>query len=338
MTRRAVVLMNLGGPDSPEAVRPFLYNLFSDQAIIRLPAPLRLPLAALIASRRAPTARQIYAQLGGASPLLANTRGAGARARSANSAPDHRCFIAMRYWHPLTAAAVSEVEAMGARRDRAAAALPAILDDDDAILARRLGARGDGGSASTCRPDASAPIPTRPALSRRSRPSTGDALDAARAEAHPIRLLLSAHGLPEKIVRAGDPYPREVATTAAALLRRSPAGIDARVLDLTRSAIRAGSARSPGSDPRSRRNCGGPAATGSALSSCRSRLSRSIRRRWSNSIASTADVAEQMRRPVLPPGADRRRRSPVHRRAGRSGPRRRLAAPRCGRNPARERR
>ena len=69
------------------------------------------------------------------------------------------------------------------------------------------------------RPDASAPIPTRPALSPRSRPRPGDALDAARAEAHPIRLLLSAHGLPEKIVKSGDPYPREVATTAAALLR-----------------------------------------------------------------------------------------------------------------------
>ncbi len=109
MSRRAVVLMNLGGPDSPDAVRPFLYNLFSDQAIIRLPAPLRLPLAALIASRRAATAREIYAQLGGASPLLANTQ-AQARALERELGPDHRCFIAMRYWHPLTATAVSEVK------------------------------------------------------------------------------------------------------------------------------------------------------------------------------------------------------------------------------------
>src|SRR5207253_8145328 len=72
MGRRAVVLMNLGGPDSPDAVRPFLYNLFSDPAIIGLPAALRLPLAWLIAARRAPVARAIYAQLGGSSPLLAN--------------------------------------------------------------------------------------------------------------------------------------------------------------------------------------------------------------------------------------------------------------------------
>ena len=141
VSRRAVVLMNLGGPDSPEAVRPFLYNLFSDPAIIRLPAPLRLPLAALIASRRAATAREIYAQLGGASPLLANTRRRRARSKR-ELGPDYRCFIAMRYWHPLTAAAVSEVKQWRPGRDRAAAALPAILDDDDGILARRLGARG----------------------------------------------------------------------------------------------------------------------------------------------------------------------------------------------------
>ena len=72
MTRRAVVLINLGGPIARSgAAVP--YNLFSDKAIIRLPAVLRVPLATLIASRRAPIARRIFAQLGGGSPLLANT-------------------------------------------------------------------------------------------------------------------------------------------------------------------------------------------------------------------------------------------------------------------------
>src|SRR5437763_3085387 len=100
MPRRAVVLMNLGGPDSPKAIRPFLYNLFSDPAIIDLPAPLRLPLAWAIAVRREKVAREIYAQLGGASPLLANTE-AQARALEAVLGDQHRCFVAMRYWHPL---------------------------------------------------------------------------------------------------------------------------------------------------------------------------------------------------------------------------------------------
>jgi len=107
MARVAVVLMNLGGPDSPAAVRPFLYNLFSDTAIIDLPAPLRRPLAWLIARQRSRVAAEIYAHLGGASPLLANTE-AQARALEAELGPDYRCFIAMRYWHPLTGAAVAQ--------------------------------------------------------------------------------------------------------------------------------------------------------------------------------------------------------------------------------------
>src|SRR5207244_13034023 len=74
MARVAVVLMNLGGPDSPAAVRPFLYNLFSDPAIIDLPALLRQPLAWLIARQRSRVAGEIYAHLGGAWPLLANTK------------------------------------------------------------------------------------------------------------------------------------------------------------------------------------------------------------------------------------------------------------------------
>src|SRR5437660_3119325 len=91
MARRAVVLMNLGGPDSPAAIRPFLYNLFSDPAIIKLPTLLRLPLAGLISWRRAPTARAIYAQLGGASPLLENTL-AQALALETALGEDDRCF------------------------------------------------------------------------------------------------------------------------------------------------------------------------------------------------------------------------------------------------------
>src|SRR5436190_8260592 len=105
MARTAVVLMNLGGPDSPAAVRPFLYNLFSDPAIIDLPALVRQPVAWLIARQRSRVAGKIYSQLGGASPLLANTE-AQAQALEAEFGSEYRCFVAMRYWHPLTGAAV----------------------------------------------------------------------------------------------------------------------------------------------------------------------------------------------------------------------------------------
>jgi protoporphyrin/coproporphyrin ferrochelatase len=222
VSRRAVVLMNLGGPDSPDAVRPFLYNLFSDKAIIRLPAPLRLPLASLIASRRAATAREIYAQLGGASPLLANTQ-AQARALERELGPDHRCFVAMRYWHPLTATAVSEVKQWNPDEIVLLPLYPqfSTTTTQSSLAIWEREARRQRLQAPTRR---ICSYPDIPGFIAALAASTREALDTAqadiiRAEARPVRLLLSAHGLPEKIVKAGDPYPREVATTAAALLR-----------------------------------------------------------------------------------------------------------------------
>src|SRR6266478_2162297 len=108
MARTAVVLMNLGGPDRLEAVQPFLFNLFSDPAILRLPAFARLPLAYVISRRRARVAREIYRKLGGGSPLLANTE-AQARALEAVLGPQHRCFVAMRYWHPTSSDTARDV-------------------------------------------------------------------------------------------------------------------------------------------------------------------------------------------------------------------------------------
>src|SRR5271169_5558577 len=104
----AIVLMNLGGPDSLDAVEPFLFNLFKDPAIIRLPGPLRLPLAWLVARGRVKMAREIYARLGGASPLLANTE-AQALALETALGDRYRCFVAMRYWHPTSEEAARAV-------------------------------------------------------------------------------------------------------------------------------------------------------------------------------------------------------------------------------------
>src|SRR4249920_187834 len=101
--RVALVLFNLGGPDSLEAVQPFLFNLFSDPAIIRLPGPVRRLLAAALSRRRAPVARDIYRELGGASPLLPQTseqaRALERRLRQRDL--DARVFVCMRYWHPM---------------------------------------------------------------------------------------------------------------------------------------------------------------------------------------------------------------------------------------------
>jgi protoporphyrin/coproporphyrin ferrochelatase len=214
MARRGVVLMNLGGPDSPSAVRPFLYNLFSDPAIIGLPVVLRLPLAWLIAMRRSIIAQKIYAQLGGGSPLLANTE-AQARALEAELGADYRCFIAMRYWHPLTAATVAAVAAW---QPDEIVLLPLYPQYSTTTTASSLKAWSDEGKRQGLA------VPTRTVGSYPTATGFVAALAASIANMlddvadKPVRLLLSAHGLPRRIVRAGDPYPREVEATAAAVV------------------------------------------------------------------------------------------------------------------------
>ena len=115
MSRTAVVIYNLGGPDSPEAVRPFLKNLFSDPMILRVPAPVRWFLSWFIAWRRAPVARGIYARIGGRSPILPETEKQAA-ALQAVLGDGYKVFIAMRYWHPFADEAARDVAAWGPKR------------------------------------------------------------------------------------------------------------------------------------------------------------------------------------------------------------------------------
>jgi protoporphyrin/coproporphyrin ferrochelatase len=216
MTRRAVVLMNLGGPDSPAAVQPFLYNLFSDAAIINLPTLLRLPLARLIALRRSKVAREIYAHLGGASPLFANTE-AQARSLEVELGEGHRCFIAMRYWHPMTRETVAEVKAW---QPDEVVLLPLYPQFSTTTTASSLTAWRNEAARQGFR------VPTR--IVERYPTAAGfveavaglieEALKAAESESAPVRLLMSAHGLPLRTVQRGDPYPQEIESTAAAIV------------------------------------------------------------------------------------------------------------------------
>jgi ferrochelatase len=209
--RRAIVLLNLGGPDSPAAIRPFLYNLFSDPAIIALPAPLRLPLAALIAWRRAPTAGAIYAQLGGSSPLLENTLAQAAALETVLGGED-RCFVAMRYWHPFAA------ETARAVRE---------YDPDEIVLLPlypQYSTTTTGSSLADWRKAAAEEGLACPVQNIRSYPDEPGFVEALKDAIAPYldrepppRLLLSAHGLPMRIVDKGDPYPQEIERTARAV-------------------------------------------------------------------------------------------------------------------------
>ena len=114
----AVVLFNLGGPDGPDAVRPFLQNLFCDPAIIALPAIIRLPLGWMIARRRAPIAKEIYAQIGGGSPIVPETRkqAQALESRLSQDGIEAKCVVAMRYWRPFSDEAAAQVKAFNPDR------------------------------------------------------------------------------------------------------------------------------------------------------------------------------------------------------------------------------
>ena len=217
MSRTAVVVYNLGGPDGPDAVRPFLKNLFSDPAIIRLPQPLRWLVATLISRRRAPVAREIYAKIGGRSPILPETR-KQADALQAALGEGHRVFVAMRYWHPFADEAAREVAAW--KPDRVIL-LPLYPQYSTTTTGSFLGTwRRAAKSAGLDVP--SGEICCWPDIAGFADSVTDVTRDAiAKIPAGiKFRVLFSAHGLPKKIVEAGDPYAAQVERTAAAVVAR----------------------------------------------------------------------------------------------------------------------
>ena len=212
MTRRAVVLFNLGAPDRIESVEPFLFNLFRD--VIALPAPLRWPAAKLAARLRARTARGIYERLGGGSPLLANTE-SQARALEAKLGTNHRVFVAMRYWRPFADEAAAAIKAWGADE---IVLLPLYPQFSTTTTASSL---KDWRRAAA---EAGLAAPTRAIESWPEQPGFIAAIAGEMRKLLALwrgreakRILFSAHGLPERIVAKGDPYPGEVARTVAAI-------------------------------------------------------------------------------------------------------------------------
>jgi ferrochelatase len=214
----AVVLFNLGGPDGPADVQPFLKNLFSDPAIIRSPLPVRFFLSRLISKTRAPSARENYARMGGGSPLLPETKkqAAALDAELMRRGRNAKSFIAMRYWKPYAAETVREVVAWGATK---VVLLPLYPHFSTTTTASSLkswkAAGGPEGLAVCCYPDAPKFIEAH------ARKLIG-AWEAAGKPGN-VRCLLSAHGLPEIVVKSGDPYQWQVERTAAALKPLLPA-------------------------------------------------------------------------------------------------------------------
>lgn len=223
--RVAIVLFNLGGPDRMESVRPFLENLFLDPAILRVPGFIRPWLGRFIAKRRTKAASENYAILGGKSPLLELTEEQGRSldaALAGEKAAEYRSFIAMRYWHPMSEACARAVAAWGAEEVLLLPLYPqfSTTTTGSSLAAWEAAARKAGLS-----------VPTTTLCCWHSDPAFAEATAAlvrgawekARAELPaeiPLRILFSAHGLPESIVKAGDPYQWQVERSVAAVAER----------------------------------------------------------------------------------------------------------------------
>jgi ferrochelatase len=218
MSRLAVVLFNLGGPDAPDSVEPFLFNLFNDPAIIGAPGPLRWLLARIISRRRRREAARIYEELGGKSPLLENTRAqAQALQTQLGDLASAQVFIAMRYWHPMSEETAEAVKAFAPDEVVLLPLYPQFSSTTTgsslvewqraaAVVGLEAPAR-----AVCCYPAEAGLIGEMADLTR------AGLAEAAAAGSAP-RVLFSAHGLPRRVVAGGDPYQWQVEQTVAAVV------------------------------------------------------------------------------------------------------------------------
>ena len=207
--KKAIILFNLGGPDRLESVQPFLFNLFNDPAILNLPAFLRYPLAKLISNRRTPTAKKIYQELGGSSPILKLTKEQSKalelKLNNDDQASEYKCFIVMRCWHPRAKDVVNDVKNFNPDeiilmplypQYSAATSGSSIQEWKDICKKNNLKIKT---STICCYPtDENFVLAHKEEIVKKIKNLVN------------FKLIFSAHGLPEKNIKKGDPYQWQV--------------------------------------------------------------------------------------------------------------------------------
>lgn len=220
---KGVVLLNMGGPDSLSAVRPFLARLFSDRDLIRLPAAFvtQTLFAWLVSGLRARKVKRYYEEIGGGSPIgrLTELQRAALEDALRETGGNFRVYVAMRYWHPLAKHTVLDMKEEGVAR---AIALP---------LYPQFFAATTGSSLKDLKDWmkwAGVSFPLREIRSYPDHPGYIAALSGkiadtlAGAGTGRTHLLFSAHGVPKSFIDEGDPYQAEVGRTVAAVMRGFP--------------------------------------------------------------------------------------------------------------------
>ncbi len=220
-----VVLLNLGGPDSLEAVEPFLYNLFVDPDIINFPGSFlfRKWLARTISSRRYPKIQEQYKQIGGKSPLKDFTLGqAKLLEEKLNEKFPAKVYAAMRYWHPFTEEVLDEIEKEKITKVILLPLYPqyskATTESSVKEWKKHLELRGNPPRIEWSLIEHYYDFPPYlDAFVER----INQGLEKFPAEKRgQVDILFSAHGTPMKLVRAGDPYSGHIRETVAAVMRR----------------------------------------------------------------------------------------------------------------------
>ena len=207
--KKAVILFNLGGPDKIENVEPFLFNLFNDPAILNLPTILRYPLAKLISNRRAPVAKKIYEELGGSSPILRLTKKQSEaleiKLNQTGMNNEYKCFIVMRCWNPRANDVIKDVQ---------------LFNPEEIILMPlypQYSAATSGSSIKewkdVCKTNnyqvKTSTICCYPTDQNFINAHTKEIIKKIK-DLKNFKLIFSAHGLPEKNIKKGDPYQWQV--------------------------------------------------------------------------------------------------------------------------------
>jgi ferrochelatase len=220
-----VVLLNLGGPDSPDAVKPFLFNLFNDPDIINFPLSFlfRKTLAKIISNRRSGKVVQQYSQIGGKSPLLDLTlKQASALEQVLKTKLNAKVYIAMRYWHPFTEETMAEMENDGVSK----------------VILLPLYPHYSSSTTGSSVNEWNRVLSSHPALKNTETklvehyydfPPYVDSIVEninGTLEKFPVdqrdgvNIIFSAHGTPIKLVKQGDPYSGHIAKTAQLVMER----------------------------------------------------------------------------------------------------------------------
>jgi len=227
MSKKAVILFNLGGPDSNQAVKPFLFNLFSDKAIIDLPNPFRFLLARLISSRRAPIAMEIYEHLGGKSPILEETESQKKLLEeklNSKNEDEYKVFVVMRYWRPFAKDVVGDVKKYNPDEVILLPLYPqfSTATSESSIKEWNDNAKKAGLTAPVkticCYPQQKDFIDSHVNLLKKACEKLSDIKNS--------RILFSAHGLPKRVIDKGDPYQYQINLTAESIMKKMDIDID----------------------------------------------------------------------------------------------------------------